>query len=996
MTPKADLLSLFRKAFTSRASAVAASAPSTRRSRKSRRIAARAGAWVGLQPLESRDLMSVNIISPVPNLSAVSNQGATVVNLIPHFDDPDVVGSVVKFDTVMGAFYAELFDIAKGSRTAAPLSTAQFLNHVNGNLLPGSTTTRFSSYDNSLVHRVDKNVGVIQGGGFGFPGFTTLPQGPAVVNEYSETRPNTRGTIAFAKVGGNPNSATNQWFVNTKDNTTVLGPANNGGFTTFGQVLGNGMTVVDAIAALPTVSASSKNPSMGTQFPLRNTPPNGFEANNVVLVNSVKQVHEVIFTATSNNPSLVNTSIQDGELVLNFGSQTGSANITVRATDTTGAFVETTFTVAVAASTNPPTVTSLSPSNAKVARGKAINLTATGVAATGSVAKVEFYRDSNGNGTFEAGVDTLVGTDTSAAGGWSLSQPSTGLASGNYTYFARAVDSANKGSSPVTSVVTVTNSAPSLRYIPTLGSGQRNQPVTLTYETLAFYADESDPNGDVVRFRFEQAYSGTLTKAGQPVVLGTTTIGPGESVVWTPPQDSDGTFKVFAFKAFDGEAASPKAATLTFIINKPPVAVSLTTSPKPLSQPGGALTLTAKATDADGTIARMEFYRDSNNNGVLDLATDQKLGQDTDPTGGWSLTTIGTSAFPAGDVRYFARATDNTGQVSNVVSEMGQVNVPPTLGAFTTTSPLTRPASITLTLADVLDAGGSIKLVEFLLDADGSGTLTPSDPVLGKAVQQPGTNTYTLTVPTDNVPAGTTRFIARATDNHGGTTTKVVSTSITARTGNVEPVVAALAIKPLIVNRTQTITLSAIGVSDSDGGVRYVEFYRDNGDGIFNAAQDTPLPRDYSSEGGWSTTHAIPSTLATGPRKFFVRVVDFDGGASEARSIEIHVNPPPTIASLAAPPTLTRGATLTLTAVNVADTLGGTVKGVEFFHDTNKNGTLDTADKRVGKGKASGNNFVANIATKKLDTGTNRFFARAIDDNKALSNAVNVIVTLTA
>ena len=60
----------------------------------------------------------------------------------------------------------------------------------------------------------------------------------------------------MAKLGGDPNSATDQFFVNMGNNGSNL-DNQNGGFTVFGKVLD--MTAVTAIAALPTQAADSGN-----------------------------------------------------------------------------------------------------------------------------------------------------------------------------------------------------------------------------------------------------------------------------------------------------------------------------------------------------------------------------------------------------------------------------------------------------------------------------------------------------------------------------------------------------------------------------------------------------------------------------------------------------------------------------------------------------------------------------------------------------------------
>jgi cyclophilin family peptidyl-prolyl cis-trans isomerase len=79
----------------------------------------------------------------------------------------------------------------------------------------------------------------------------SVKQYAAVPNEPNPSNPgDIRGTIAMAKLGGNANSATNQWFFNLGDNRANL-DNQNGGFTVFGKVTGAaGLKVMDTIAAL--------------------------------------------------------------------------------------------------------------------------------------------------------------------------------------------------------------------------------------------------------------------------------------------------------------------------------------------------------------------------------------------------------------------------------------------------------------------------------------------------------------------------------------------------------------------------------------------------------------------------------------------------------------------------------------------------------------------------------------------------------------------------
>ena len=68
----------------------------------------------------------------------------------------------------------------------------------------------------------------------------------------------------------------------------------------------------------------------------------------------------------------------------------------------------------------------------------------------------------------------------------------------------------------------------------------------------------------------------------------------------------------------------------------------------------------------------MEFYRDTNNNGQLDIGTDDLLALDTSPDRGWTWTGS-TATFPIGANRFFARAQDEEGAWSAAASTTATV-----------------------------------------------------------------------------------------------------------------------------------------------------------------------------------------------------------------------------------------------------------------------------------------------------------------------------------
>jgi len=140
--------------------------------------------------------------------------------------------TIVEFDTSQGNFQVNLYD------QTTPKTVGNFLTYIEQ-----------GHYTNSVIHRAVPNF-IVQGGGFNFTGawpLTRLSTNASVVNEpvYS----NVKGTIAMAKQASDPNSATDQWFFNLVDNSSNL-DVQNSGFTVFGQVVGDGMLVVEKMSGL--------------------------------------------------------------------------------------------------------------------------------------------------------------------------------------------------------------------------------------------------------------------------------------------------------------------------------------------------------------------------------------------------------------------------------------------------------------------------------------------------------------------------------------------------------------------------------------------------------------------------------------------------------------------------------------------------------------------------------------------------------------------------
>jgi peptidyl-prolyl cis-trans isomerase A (cyclophilin A) len=126
--------------------------------------------------------------------------------------------------------------VVRLNETLAPISTANFLSYA-----------KEGAYNDTIFHRVIDGF-MIQGGGFGVD-LEKRPTNAPIVNEVTNGLRNDRYTIAMARTN-DPNSATNQFYINVNNNNQLNGSPGRPGYAVFGHVIA-GIKVVDEIRQTP-------------------------------------------------------------------------------------------------------------------------------------------------------------------------------------------------------------------------------------------------------------------------------------------------------------------------------------------------------------------------------------------------------------------------------------------------------------------------------------------------------------------------------------------------------------------------------------------------------------------------------------------------------------------------------------------------------------------------------------------------------------------------
>ncbi len=246
-------------------------------------------------------------------------------------------GTTLKFTTnystqsVDKNFFIEIYNNQNETNNSTPITANNFLQYVND-----------GSYEQTLIHRLVSNF-VIQGGGYTWPTVASNEIGgnPSRVESKGEiinepNNSNLMGTIAMAKVSGQSNSATSEWFINLSNNTHLN--SQNDGFSVFGHLLGDSFRNPLLLNNQSIYNVNYNDISLNLpELPLANLQGNIIQHTNYFAIQSITTINQrpseiqnnfnVIVTANdldgnqSNQYVIVNVNDIQGELLSGINEQ---------------------------------------------------------------------------------------------------------------------------------------------------------------------------------------------------------------------------------------------------------------------------------------------------------------------------------------------------------------------------------------------------------------------------------------------------------------------------------------------------------------------------------------------------------------------------------------------------------------------------------------------------------------------------------------------------
>jgi regulation of enolase protein 1 (concanavalin A-like superfamily) len=494
----------------------------------------------------------------------------------------------------------------------------------------------------------------------------------------------------------------------------------------------------------------------------------------------------------------------------------GLAVVSGDVTESTSAtFTNVTVRAPNAGANQSPSVTLTAPtSGATYTAPATISFSASASDSDGSISRVEFYRGS-----------TLVATDTASPYTTSWSN----AAAGTYALTAVAVD--NEGASTTSAPITVTVNASSSQ-APTVSFMSPSQSASYTAPAGVYIeVNATDSDGTISRVELRQGSTLLKNDTTRPY-----------SHHWTGVPA--GAYQLTA-TAYDNSGAS-RTATLNITVNGtgnqlPNVSITAPATGAGYNAPA-TVNISATASDADGTISRVEFYR-----GTTLISTDTS----SPYSASWGNAGAGSYALTA-------RAYDNTGasrtstavniSIASATNQLPSVSVTsPASGAS-----YTAPASMTIS-ATATDPDGSIASVDFYVGSQ----------LIGSDTSSPYTALWS------NVAAGTYNLTAIARDNAGATRTST-AVPVAVNTSGTPPT-------RVVFNASSNHALSVTSYS--------VAIYRaaDPVTGSPVATRDLGKPSPTSGE-ITADISTLVNPLASGSYKAVVRAIGPGGTTASAAS----------------------------------------------------------------------------------------------------------------
>jgi hypothetical protein len=556
--------------------------------------------------------------------------------------------------------------------------------------------------------------------------------------------------------------------------------------------------------------------------------------------------------------------------------------ITAKVTDTRGA-TATAGPITVISNAAPAVTLTAPASGAIYAAPATITLAATATDSDGTIAKVEFL----------SGGSTLLGTSTTAPYTFTW----TPVSAGNFSITARATDNRGANVTSATALIAVCGAPTVLLGSPT--NGQVIQLATaVATTTVSLSATPSSAAGcGVGKVEY---YSGTT-------VIATATAAPWNAS-WTSV--AGGTYLVKARAYLSGSTTVfSDSAVATLYVNKPPV-ISLatpSTTQAALTSPS-TITLAATATDPDGGVQSVSFYKGTPFNATTligTVVTAQAAANGQPAQTGSTYSYIWTP--PVASYSVTAIATDiraNAAQSST--NSLAVCGLPTVTLSTTAPNPIVLPANSAPLNATVSQPNadakcGTISQVQFF--RTGNATALNTDTAAPYA--------FTLT----GLTAGTTTYTAKVTDSAARTnTSNIVTITVVA---NALPTISIISPPTGTVLAAPASVTFVTNAADSDGTLTKVEFF--NGATLIGTVTSAP----------WNFTW---SGVASGTYSISAKATDNQTGSTTSAAITVIANNAPTV-TLTTPTNgaiFTQPANITLTAT--ASDSDGTIQSVQFLN----------------------------------------------------------------